>query len=71
MLKNTIAVLEFKKGYIQEQIEPKENEIKELKEQMQEVRNVYYYCILQHFTATFINIVNKHCYICSNVSVDL
>lgn len=41
MLKNTVAVLEFKKGYIQEQIEPKENEIKELKEQMQEVR-VYY-----------------------------
>ncbi|KAI7809591.1 cilia- and flagella-associated protein 57 [Triplophysa rosa] len=37
MLKNTVAVLEFKKGYIQEQIEPKENEIKELKEQQQEM----------------------------------
>ncbi|KAA0718887.1 Cilia- and flagella-associated protein 57 [Triplophysa tibetana] len=37
MLKNTVAVLEFKNGYIQEQIEPKENEIKELKEQMQEM----------------------------------
>ncbi|XP_065124868.1 cilia- and flagella-associated protein 57 [Paramisgurnus dabryanus] len=36
-LTSTVAVMEFKGEYIEEQIEPKNNEIKELREQMQEM----------------------------------
>ncbi len=39
-LNKTIEVMEFRSDYMEEQIEPKENEIQELKEQMLEVGHV-------------------------------
>ncbi len=39
-LNKTIEVMEFRSDYMEEQIEPKENEIQELKEQMLEVGRV-------------------------------